>query len=114
MAAIDWATCHHPIRHKQATCQETIHRPTSNQHLPRVVRPCQLSPATCQETIHGPTSNQHLPCVIQPYQLIPATCRMALPRQHLYGLYGLYSQHIFFCMFDDLNRTRYLSHMTSI
>jgi hypothetical protein len=49
------------------------------------------------------SSNQHLPCVIQPCQLSfchmsygPTTCRMALPRQHPYGLYGLYNQHIFF------------------
>ena len=41
----------------------------------------------------------------------PAMCHTALPREHPYGLY---SQHIFFCLFDDLNRTRYLSHPTSV
>jgi hypothetical protein len=70
--------------------------------------------ATCQETIPHPTINQHLPCVIQPYQLSLSMCRTDLPCQHSYGLYGLYNQHIFFCLFDDLNRTRYLSHPTSV
>jgi hypothetical protein len=37
-----------------------------------------------------------------------------LPRHHPYGLYGLYSQHNCFCLFDDSNRSRYLTHLTSI
>jgi hypothetical protein len=61
MPAIDWATCFHSIRHKQATCHTPIRRPSANQHLP---------------------------CVVWPCQLIPTTCRMDLPRQHPYGLYS--------------------------
>ena len=45
-----------------------------------------------------------------------ATCHVSygLPRQHPYGMYGLYSQHPFFCMFVILNRMQYLSLPTSV
>jgi hypothetical protein len=79
---------------------------------PRVTIPFATKHAMCQQCSFIPHC-QHLP---------PAMCRTALPPCHVsydpatsaYGLYGLYSQHIFFCLFVILNRTRYLSHPTSV
>jgi hypothetical protein len=74
--------------------------------------PCHVSRNDSSTNCHLST-NSTLPHVnVWPCQLQPChISRTTLPRQHPYGLY---SQHIFFCLFDDLNRTRYLTHPTSV
>jgi hypothetical protein len=93
-----WRPClgHVSPIHSPPRCH--VSRNDSTIQLPTV---CQLIPAT---SAYSPaTSAYDLP-----------HHRTTLPHQHPYGLYGLYSQHIFFCLFDDLNRTRYLTHPTSV
>jgi len=63
-------------------------------------------------------STQHMPHVVWPCQFSPVTCHTTLPRHHTdmpcQHPYELYSQHIFFCLFDESNRSWYLTHPISV
>jgi hypothetical protein len=84
VATLDWATCHQPICHKYATCWMLI-RPHD----------CHSTPTMC----HMALPTQHLPRVVRP-------C-------HVSNYTDCTVNKFFFCLFDNLNRMRYLTHPTS-
>ena len=80
---------------------------------PHVTNPFATMPRVKKWFVHT-TVNQHLPCVTRPFQI--NICHVSYgpaTSASIRTVWTVQSTH-FFYLFDDLNRTRYLTHPMSV